>query len=68
VLEGYLPAAMADAELAALVAAAVAAVAAAGATGPKAMGQVMKSLQPQVAGRADGAAVAALVREALAGG
>jgi uncharacterized protein YqeY len=66
VLEGYLPAAMPDAELEALVAAAVAAAAAAGASGPKAMGQVMKALQPQVAGRADGAAVAARVREALA--
>ncbi|HEY5184477.1 MAG TPA: GatB/YqeY domain-containing protein [Actinomycetes bacterium] len=66
VVEGYLPAAMSDAELEALVAAAVAAVATAGATGPKAMGQVMKALQPQVAGRADGAAVAARVRAALA--
>jgi uncharacterized protein YqeY len=31
------------------------------------MGQVMKALQPQVAGRADGAKVAAEVRRQLAG-
>jgi uncharacterized protein YqeY len=68
VLEGYLPAAMSDAELAALVASAVQEAAVAGATGPRAMGQVMKALQPRVAGRADGAVVAARVREALAGG
>ena len=38
-----------------------------GAAGPGAMGQVMKALTPRVAGRADGARVAAQVRRALAG-
>ncbi len=65
VLEQYLPAAMGDAELDALVAAAVAEAATQGSTGPQAMGQVMQRVQPAVAGRADGAVVAARVRAAL---
>ena len=65
VLERYLPAALSDDELAALVDAAVAQAGAEGASGPKAMGAVMKILSPQTAGRADGAKVAALVRSAL---
>ena len=36
-----------------------------GAEGGRAMGAVMKALQPQVAGRADGSAVAAAVKQAL---
>jgi uncharacterized protein YqeY len=64
VLAGYLPPALSDDELAELVAAAVAET---GASGPRAMGQVMKVLTPRVAGRADGARVAAAVRAALAG-
>ena len=67
VLEEYLPAQLTTAELEAIVDAAVAAAAADGASGPKAMGAVMKRVQPQVAGRADGSAVAALVRARLAG-
>lgn len=66
VIERYLPAALTDDEVRALVEAAVAEAAAAGVTGPKAMGAVMKIVQPQVRGRADGAQVAALVKEALA--
>jgi uncharacterized protein YqeY len=66
VIERYLPAALTDDEVRALVEAAVAEAAAAGVTGPKAMGAVMKIIQPQVRGRADGAQVAALVKEALA--
>jgi uncharacterized protein len=62
VLTGYLPAQLGDDELAALVSAAIAA---AGAAGPSAMGQVMKAVQPQVAGRADGSRVAAEVRRQL---
>lgn len=65
VLAAYLPAALTDAELDALVAAAVTAARESGATGPAAMGVVMKTLQPQVKGRADGAEVAGRVRRAL---
>ncbi len=42
-----------------------AAIAEAGASGPRAMGQVMKILTPRVAGRAEGARVAAEVRRRL---
>jgi uncharacterized protein len=62
VLAGYLPAQLGDEELAALVDAAIAET---GATGMKGMGQVMKVLTPQVAGRADGARVAGEVRRRL---
>jgi len=65
VLQGYLPAALSDEELEALVAEEVAAAAAAGATGNPAMGRVMKAVQPRVAGRADGGRVAAEVRRQL---
>jgi uncharacterized protein YqeY len=65
VLERYLPAPLTDAELQALVDAAVATAAAEGKTGPAAMGVVMKTLTPQTRGRADGSAVAALVKQAL---
>jgi uncharacterized protein len=65
VLAGYLPAQLGDEELAALVNAAIAET---GATGMRGMGQVMKVLTPQVAGRADGARVAAEVRRRLGSG
>lgn len=65
VLDGYLPAQLSDGELRDLVAGAVAEATAAGAEGPRAMGVVMKALQPQVAGRADGGRVAAEVRAQL---
>jgi uncharacterized protein YqeY len=52
-------------EVAAIVAAAVAEVSSSGATGGALMGQVMKIVQPQVKGRADGGQVAALVKQAL---
>ncbi|HET7529620.1 MAG TPA: GatB/YqeY domain-containing protein [Mycobacteriales bacterium] len=64
VLAGYLPAQLDDDELAALVRAAVEET---GASGPQAMGQVMKAVQPKVAGRAEGGRVAAEVRRQLAG-
>jgi len=64
VLAGYLPAQLDDAELASLVTAAIAET---GATGPGAMGQVMKVVNPKIAGRAEGARVAAEVRRQLAG-
>jgi uncharacterized protein YqeY len=62
ILDGYLPAQLDDDELAALVAAAVEET---GASGMAAMGQVMKAVTPRVAGRADGARVAAEVRRML---
>ncbi len=64
VLADYLPAQLGDEELAALVSAAIAA---AGASGMGAMGAVMKAVTPQVAGRAEGARVAAEVRRQLQG-
>lgn len=65
VLARYLPQALSDDEVRAIVSGAVAEVAATGATGGQAMGQVMKLVQPQVKGRADGGRVAALVKAAL---
>lgn len=65
VLETYLPAQLADEDIAALVAEEVAAAAAGGATGMAAMGRVMKAVQPRVAGRAEGGRVAAEVRRQL---
>jgi uncharacterized protein YqeY len=64
VLAQYLPAQLSDDEIAALVSAAIAE---SGASGPQAMGQVMKVVQPKVAGRAEGGRVAAEVRRQLAG-
>ena len=63
VLEEYLPAQLTDAELTALVADAIAAT---GAAGPRAMGQVMKVVNPKAAGRAEGGRVAAEVKRQLA--
>lgn len=62
----YLPSQLSEDELQAMVDEAVAAAAAEGKTGPSAMGAVMKTLQPKVRGRADGGAVAAMVKTALA--
>lgn len=64
VLQDYLPEQLGPEEIAAVVAAAVEKLGAAG-SGPKAMGQVMGIVSPQVKGRADGAAVAAEVRRQL---
>ena len=63
VLAEYLPRQLSDDELGQLVAAAIATT---GASGASAMGQVMKAVTPQVAGRADGSRVAAEVRRQLA--
>ncbi len=68
VLEAYLPAQLSDAELADLVAEEVTAAASAGARGMAGMGRVMKAVQPRVAGRAEGARVAAEVRRQLSAG
>jgi uncharacterized protein len=62
VLAGYLPAQLSDDELADLVAAAIAET---GASSMASMGLVMKMVTPRVAGRADGARVAAEVRRRL---
>lgn len=64
ILQDYLPEQLGVEEIAAIVTAAVEQAGAAGA-GPKAMGQVMGIVSPQVKGRADGAAVAAEVRRQL---
>jgi hypothetical protein len=66
VLETYLPSALGEDELAAIISAAVAQAKAEGAEGPRAMGAVMKLVTPQVTGRADGSQVAAEVRRLLA--
>jgi uncharacterized protein len=62
VLAGYLPAQLSDDEVATLVAEAIAET---GASGMASMGLVMKTVTPRVAGRADGARVAAEVRRRL---
>jgi uncharacterized protein len=68
VLSGYLPAQLTDEELDALVGEAVAEAQAGGAEGPRAMGAVMKIVNPKVQGRADGGRVAAAVKRRLAEG
>jgi uncharacterized protein len=65
VLADYLPTPLDDEALTAMVSAAVAEARSEGADGPRAMGAVMKLVQPQVAGRADGGRVAAEVRRQL---
>ena len=61
-IQGYLPAELDDAELEAMVNDAIAET---GASDPKDLGQVMKVVMAQAAGRADGKRVSARVREAL---
>jgi uncharacterized protein YqeY len=67
VLAEYLPKQLSDEELDALVAEAVEEARAGGAEGPRAMGAVMKIVNPKVAGRAEGGRVAAAVKKRLAG-
>jgi uncharacterized protein len=62
VLATYLPAQLSDDELVELVRSAIEE---SGASGPQAMGQVMKVVQPRVAGRAEGGRIAAEVRRQL---
>ncbi|MFI1969762.1 glutamyl-tRNA amidotransferase [Streptomyces cinnamoneus] len=66
-LAEYLPKQLSDEELAAIVADAVAEAKAGGAEGQRAMGAVMKIVNPKVAGRAEGGRVAAEVKRRLAG-
>lgn len=67
VIERYLPAAMGDAELAAIVDVEIAAAAANGAEGGKAMGMVIKAVRERAGASADGGRIAALVKSKLAG-
>ncbi|MFI1360808.1 GatB/YqeY domain-containing protein [Streptomyces sp. NPDC020898] len=66
-LATYLPKQLDDEELNSIVAQAVEEAKAAGAEGPRAMGQVMKIVNPKVAGLAEGGRVAAAVKKLLAG-
>ena len=65
VIEAYLPARMSEAEVGQVVRAIIAEV---GAADMKAMGKVMIEANARLAGRADGATVAALVKRLLSGG
>ncbi len=64
ILSEYLPAALPEAELEALIARAIAET---GASGPRDLGRVMGWLAPRTRGRADGRHVSELVAQALAG-
>lgn len=66
VISLYLPEQLSEAEVEAIVASAVDQVSGNGVTGGAAIGAVMKIVQPQVKGRADGGVVASLVKKALA--
>ncbi len=65
IIAAYLPAQLSDDEVIALV---TEAIAQSGATGMQGMGSVMKIVQPQTAGRADGSKVAAEVKRQLLAG
>jgi uncharacterized protein YqeY len=65
VIERYLPAAMDDAELQAIVNEEVASAAASGAEGPRAMGQVIKAVRERAGAAADGSRIAAMVKATL---
>jgi uncharacterized protein YqeY len=65
IIAEYLPAQLSESEIKELIAAAITET---GATGPQQMGQVMKLIQPKIAGRADGGVVSSLVKAALSGG
>jgi len=62
VIAGYLPEQLSEDDIKKLIAETIAAV---GATGPADMGKVMGALKAKVAGKADGALVSSLVKEAL---
>lgn len=62
VIAGYLPEQLSEDDVKKLIAETIAAV---GAIGPADMGKVMGSLKAKVAGKADGALVSSLVKEAL---
>lgn len=62
VIAGYLPEQLSEDDIKKLIAETIAAV---GASGPSDMGKVMGGLKAKVAGKADGALVSSLVKEAL---
>ena len=62
VISEYLPEQLSDSEIEKLVQDAISQT---GANGPSGMGQVMKFLQPKIAGKADGGKVSAIVKKAL---
>lgn len=62
VIAAYLPEPLSDHEIEKLIKEAISET---GESGPAAMGQVMKLLQPKIAGRADGGKVSGLVKKAL---
>ena len=64
VIQDYLPAALSETEIAALI---EEAVTASGAAAMSDMGKVMNVLRPQIQGRADMGAVSALVKQRLGG-
>ena len=64
VIARYLPAQLSEEELKKLIADAITET---GAAGPSGMGLVMKKIQPQIAGKADGGLVSSLVKAALNG-
>jgi uncharacterized protein YqeY len=65
IIAEYLPAQLSESEIKDLISAAIQET---GAAGPQQMGLVMKSIQPKIAGRADGGLVSSLVKAALSGG
>ena len=65
VLEKYLPAALTESEVDEIISKAITQASVQGATGMKAMGIVMKIIQPQTAGRFDGTLLANKVKEKL---
>ena len=62
IIATYLPAQLSESEIKDLISAAIAET---GASGPQQRGLVMKSIQPKIAGRADGGLVSSLVKAAL---
>jgi len=65
IIATYLPEQLGESEIKDLISATIAET---GASGPQQMGLVMKSIQPKIAGRADGGLVSSLVRAALSEG
>ena len=64
VISKYLPEQLSEDAIKQMIADAIAET---GATGPSGMGQVMKLIQPKIAGKADGGLVSTLVKAALNG-
>ena len=62
IIATYLPAQLSESEIKDLISAAIVET---GASGPQQMGLVMKSIQPKIAGRADGSKVSSMVLSLL---